>query len=116
MKFTKTLLYALTCLKHLAESFGRYVEVREIAAAHQMPEPYCQRVLFALARKGIVLSRRGKGFMSNTPLEEVSLQRLTEILDSGKHTREEMGQNGYGAFMEKLDRELDSIKVSQLLS
>lgn len=116
MRFTKTLMYALACLKHLAENFGEYVEVRTMAAAHQIPAAYCQRVLFALARAGIVSSRKGKGFMSNVPLGEVSIQRLTEILDPGTHTREEMGQNGYGVLMEKLESELNSIKVSQLLS
>lgn len=115
MKFTKTLLYALACLKHLAESFGRYVEVREIAAAHQIPEPYCQRVLFALAREGIVISRKGKGFMSNTPLDRLSLQRLTGILNSAGCHRE-MEANGYGLLMERLENQLDGISVSQLLA
>ncbi|OGR82182.1 MAG: hypothetical protein A2901_04315 [Elusimicrobia bacterium RIFCSPLOWO2_01_FULL_54_10] len=62
MKVTKTLSYAMTCIRELATQLGDFVQVADIARKHGLPAAYCQKVLLRLSRAGMVESIKGQGF------------------------------------------------------
>lgn len=80
MKDTKTMTYALTCLKELANQLGDYVQVADIARKHDLPAAYCQKILLNLSRAGIVESVKGQGFTLIRPAEEISPDRIGQAL------------------------------------
>ena len=80
MKLTKTFAYALACIQELAKRQRDFVLVSEIAAAQGIPAPYCQKVLFALAKAGIVVSVRGQGFCLMEPPEMITISRVIHAL------------------------------------
>ncbi len=116
MKLTKTLLYALVCLKHLAQKASDYVEVKEIATAHAIPEAYCQKVLFCLAKQGLVSSRKGKGFQLEIPLERLSLEQVSKALATPQEEEIEVAQNGNLGILRNWEVRLSGIFVSEMVA
>ena len=80
MKTTKTMTYAMTCLRELANQFGDYVQVSDIARKHDLPAAYCQKILFSLSRAGIVESVKGQGFSLAKPVSELTPEAVTRAL------------------------------------
>ena len=80
MKPTKTIAYALACLKALARNPGAYLQVAEIAAAEVIPAAYCQKILLALARAGLVESLKGRGFTLHRPVESITTLEVVRAL------------------------------------
>ena len=80
MKMTKTFAYALACIQELAKKFGEFVQVSEIAGAQNIPAAYCQKVLFALAKAGIVMSVKGQGFSLLQEPESIATVKILRAL------------------------------------
>ncbi len=74
MKETKTMSYARTCIQELANQFGDFVQVSDIARKHDLPAAYCQKILLNLSRAGIVESVRGQGFTLTRPVADLSAE------------------------------------------
>lgn len=81
MKTTKTLAYALACIQELAKGLGQFVQVSEIAAAQNIPAAYCQKVLLALSKAGIVMSVKGQGFSLMLNPESINTLRVVRALN-----------------------------------
>ena len=82
MRMTKTITYGLACLKALAKRCGEFVQVAEIALEQDIPAAYCQKILLALARAGLVESVKGKGFTLLKPVEKISTLEVIRALSS----------------------------------
>ena len=80
MKTTKTVAYALACIAELAKRMGEFVEVREVAQVQNIPAAYCQKILLALSRAGIVMSVKGQGFTLILPPEDLTTLRVLQAL------------------------------------
>lgn len=81
----KTTTYALISLAHLANRPEDCVSAREIAVAHDLPQPLLMKVLKVMHGAGILRSIRGVkgGYQIATDLEQLSLYDLTNHLQSG---------------------------------
>lgn len=82
MRTTKTVTYALACLKELARHFGEFVQVAEIARSQNIPQAYCQKILLSLSRSGIVESVKGRGFILNKTVETITILDVVKSLNS----------------------------------
>ena len=73
-------IQALTCLTFRAPE---RVRADEIAECTGVPRPYLSKILHALARTGLVDSKRGYrgGFVLSRPPEEISLLQIVEAVD-----------------------------------
>ena len=81
MKMNKTLAYGLACLHFLGENEGReWLRVSEISKTHGLPGAYCNKVLQALVRAGLVDSQKGKGYRLRKKLDDISVWELMESL------------------------------------
>ncbi|MBI4249194.1 MAG: Rrf2 family transcriptional regulator [Elusimicrobia bacterium] len=86
----QTMVYAIRCLMELAKRPGKHVEVREVARAQGIPECYCQKVLYALAKGGIVSSWKGRGFGLERPVSSINVMEVMEaVRASGKSAKAE---------------------------
>ena len=86
----QTMGYAIRCLMELAKRDGKYVEVREVARAQGIPECYCQKVLYALAKGGIVSSWKGRGFSLERPVGSINVVEVMEaVRRSGRGAKAE---------------------------
>src|SRR3954465_12124335 len=87
----KTTTYALISLAHMANRPGDCVSAREIAVAHNLPQPLLMKVLKVLHGAGILRSVRGSkgGYQIAANLEQLSLYDLTNHLQSGLAERGE---------------------------
>jgi Rrf2 family protein len=119
MKATKTLVYALACIQELAAA-SRTRQVSEIAEACKIPGAYCQKVLFLLAKAGILSSVKGQGFSLIQEPQEISALRVFEALEE---TSERTWGEEHGSmlrlqqkFSSKLNETLSSLKVSELFA
>jgi len=82
MKTNKTISYALTCLKELARQFGEFVQVSEIARNMAIPAAYCQKILLALSRAGLVESVKGRGFTLMKPMDMITTLEVVKALST----------------------------------
>ena len=121
MKTSKTMVYALTCLKELANQYGEFVQVSEIARKHDLPASYCQKILLTLSQTGIVESVKGRGFTLVKPAETITALQVLKAL-SGSGRRAGGGSGFYPADMigrvlaERLDQTLSELRLSEMLS
>ena len=74
-----TAQYALRAALALARANGRALKAGEIATATGTPRNYMSKTLNALAREGIIRSRRGPtgGFTLARPPEEISITQIS---------------------------------------
>jgi len=82
--FSQTAEYALRAVVHLAEEAGeRPVRVGEIAQALDIPQNYLSKILYKLARSGVLTSARGKtgGFQLAVPPERLRLHSVIAPFD-----------------------------------
>jgi Rrf2 family protein len=75
--------YAVQALCYLAQHPGRPVPIDRIAEGAGVPAPYLGKILHALTRKGLIVSRRGVhgGVVMAHPAESVTLFDLCEALE-----------------------------------
>lgn len=88
MKPTKTMTYALACLKELAKQLGEFVQVAEIARNQGLPAAYCQKILLALSRAGLVESVKGRGFSLLKPVEQMTTLEVVNALYAAENPEE----------------------------
>ena len=93
MKTTKTVGYALACIAELAKRMGEFVQVSEIAAAQNIPVSYCQKVLLALSRSGIVVSVKGQGFCLAIAPENISTLKVMQAMREDSAAESEMSDS-----------------------
>ena len=101
-----TVVYAMACLMYLSGRRGRNVQLAEIAAAQGIPQAYCQKVLAALARAGILQSFRGQGYCLERDAKEISLRQVMEALSAVTHPRLEKEEGGLAGLTERLGETL----------
>ena len=58
---TQSTGYAITALGHVAAMGQRPLLIKEIADATGLPHPYLAKIIHTLARRGLVVTRRGVG-------------------------------------------------------
>ncbi|NOY77145.1 MAG: Rrf2 family transcriptional regulator [Calditrichaeota bacterium] len=84
LRLSKKTEYALIALKEIALNSGVNVTtVREISESHQIPRDLLAKILQSLKREKIVRSVQGAkgGYSLSTPIDEITLLRLIEILE-----------------------------------
>ncbi|MBU2575417.1 MAG: Rrf2 family transcriptional regulator [Elusimicrobia bacterium] len=81
MKMNKTLAYGLACLHYLGNNESRdWLRVSEISRFQNLPPAYCNKVLQALVRAGLVDSQKGKGYRLRKKLDDINVWELMEAL------------------------------------
>jgi Rrf2 family protein len=74
--------YALLALLEMADSYGRSepLQIRQMAALHNIPDRYLEQLLATLRRSGIIRSQRGArgGYLLSRPPWQIT---LLEVLD-----------------------------------
>lgn len=58
---TQSTGYAITALGHVAAMGGEPQLIKDIAEATGLPHPYLAKIIHTLARRGLVVTRRGVG-------------------------------------------------------
>ena len=118
MKTTKTVAYALGCIQELAKRMGEYMQVSEISFAQNVPAAYCQKILLALSKAGIVMSVKGQGFTLMLAPELITTLMVLQALSENSSI--EIEENGSvktigDTLSEKLNNTLASLTVAELL-
>ena len=129
MKISAKGRYALRLMIDVAEqSSGTPVKVREIAGRQNIPEKYCEQIVSALSRGGLLTSVRGAqgGYLLNGEPKEITagdILRITEgDLDFGGEVTSSMsrGETATEMLFEKLNTALsevlDNTTLEDLLS
>ena len=80
---TQSTGYAITALGHVASSGSRAMLIKAIAVATDLPQPYLAKIIHTLARRGLVVTRRGVGggVSLARPPEEITLLDIATALD-----------------------------------
>src|ERR1700739_1906372 len=76
--------YALRALVELArEGPDRQLTAGEIAVRADAPRKFLEAILFEMARRGLVISRRGKfgGYVLSRPAEDISFAQVIRVID-----------------------------------
>ena len=75
--------YALRALVELARSQGAQVTAGELAERADAPRKFLEAILLELARRGVVVSRRGKlgGYSLARPAAEISFAEVIRVID-----------------------------------
>lgn len=80
---TQSTGYAITALGHVAAFGERPLLIKEIADATGLPHPYLAKIVHTLARRGLVVTRRGVGggVALARPAAAITLFDIAEALD-----------------------------------
>jgi Rrf2 family transcriptional regulator, iron-sulfur cluster assembly transcription factor len=80
---TQSTGYAITALGFVATVEDAPVLIKRIAAETSLPQPYLAKIIHALARRGIVVTRRGigGGVALARPPERITLYDIAAALD-----------------------------------
>jgi Rrf2 family transcriptional regulator, iron-sulfur cluster assembly transcription factor len=80
---TQSTGYAITALGHIAAMGDRPLLIRDISAATGLPHPYLAKIVHALARRGLVATRRGVGggVALARPAAAITLFDVAEAMD-----------------------------------
>lgn len=84
LRFTKKADYGLIALKHLAELPPNHAQsAKDIARAYHIPTPLLAKVLQAMARSGLVVSRAGMhgGYSLGRPANEISAFEVIQSIE-----------------------------------
>ena len=77
-------VYGLSAVFELARNFSKgSIQIRDIAAAHEIPQHYLEQLLVVLKKAGIVDSQRGSqgGYALARPPERISVLEVLTCLD-----------------------------------
>src|SRR5262245_22573295 len=102
--------YCLRAVVCLAMAPGRALTTRQIARAAHVPVGYLAKILGALARAGIVASRRGThgGHTLGRNPQELSMLDVVQIVDPSSRIRQcPLGLGARGTSLCSLHRQLD---------
>jgi len=80
---TQSTGYAITALGYVAAGGGNPMLIKDIAEATGLPHPYLAKIIHTLARRGLVVTRRGVGggvLLSRAALE-ITLFDIADALD-----------------------------------
>ena len=80
---TQSTGYAITALGHVATTGGKPQFIKDIAEATRLPHPYLAKIIHTLARRGLVVTRRGVGggvALAREP-EAITLYDIAYALD-----------------------------------
>lgn len=80
---TQSTGYAITALGHVASAGGKAQFIKDIAEATGLPHPYLAKIIHTLARRGLVVTRRGVGggvALAREP-EKITLFDIASALD-----------------------------------
>jgi len=80
---TQSTGYAITALGYVAAGAGSPMLIKDIAEATNLPHPYLAKIIHTLARRGLVVTRRGVGggvLLARAPLE-ITLLDIAAALD-----------------------------------
>jgi Rrf2 family protein len=116
VKLTKTLMYALLCLRYLSKRSGEYADVAEITSEQDIPPAYCQKVLFTLAKQGWVESCKGKGFRLARPLDALNLDELSQAFRLSPLGDEIMLHAEEAMIFKNFKCRLSEIKIGDLIN
>ena len=119
MKITKTFAYALACIQELAKKCGTYVQTAELAVSQNIPAPYCQKILYALAKSGILNSIKGQGFCLLLSPAEITTLRVLRALSEGGQMDSSGASQGALNFSDQINSRLNSalenITIAQMM-
>ncbi|MFI4934111.1 MAG: RrF2 family transcriptional regulator [Caulobacterales bacterium] len=75
--------YALRALVELARSDGGQTTAGDLAERADAPRKFLEAILLELARRGVIVSRRGKlgGYSLARPASEISFAEVIRIID-----------------------------------
>jgi Rrf2 family protein len=89
--------YALLALMELAESYklGEPLQIRQIAATHQIPDRYLEQLLANLRRAGIIRSVRGAkgGYLLARPPWQITLLEVLDCIEGVEVSTEQTLSN-----------------------
>ncbi len=108
--FSQTAEYALRASIALAQNEGSPLPAAQIAASTKVPQDYLAKVLQALTRAGIVVTRRGTGggYALARPAQEISILDVLNAVDPLKRiTTCPLGLPAHGTRLCRLHRKLD---------
>ena len=92
MKLSAKTEYGCLALLHLAEhySHGSPVQIRKVAAEHDIPWRFLVQILLELKRARLVTSTRGAagGYRLARPPKEISIAEITDVLDGNLNGNE----------------------------
>jgi Rrf2 family transcriptional regulator, iron-sulfur cluster assembly transcription factor len=80
---TQSTGYAITALGHVARRGDKAQFIKDIAEATDLPHPYLAKIIHTLARRGLVVTRRGVGggvALSRHP-QAITLFDIAQALD-----------------------------------
>ncbi len=87
MKLTAKTEYGCVAMLHLAEQHpsGEPVQIRKMAADHDIPWRFLVQILLELKRAGLVASTRGAagGYQLARPPDEITLGDVVMVLEGG---------------------------------
>ena len=75
--------YALRAVVELARADGAQITAGDLAERADAPRKFLEAILLELARRGVVVSRRGKlgGYSLARPAEQISFAEVIRIID-----------------------------------
>ncbi len=82
--FSEKINYGLSALFELAKkNFKKYIQIREIANAQEIPQNFLEKLLIDLKRAGLVESMRGVqgGYKLKKPINEIRIIDLINALE-----------------------------------
>lgn len=80
---TQSTGYAITALGYVAAGEGSPMLIKDIAKSTSLPHPYLAKIIHTLARRGLVVTRRGVGggVLLSRPAVEITLYDIANALD-----------------------------------
>ncbi|MEK6675631.1 MAG: Rrf2 family transcriptional regulator [Planctomycetota bacterium] len=120
MRLTKTSLYAIKAISHIAMQKGdRPIHGRDIAEACFMPKGHLLKILQRIARAGILLSGRGAsgGFRLARPPDKITMLDILEAVDGTLIHHQPLGPDtcfsfpGYPLLQDSLDKITHSARI-----
>jgi Rrf2 family protein len=121
LRFGKATDYALLALMHLVQSETGAASARQVAQAHDLPQPLLCKILKCLHGNGLLQSTRGSkgGYRIAVDLRDVSLEQLVGMLRSaageGPSTADSPAGPPLMALHTKLRQFLRDVKLSDLI-
>lgn len=80
--------YALMAMLELASIYdsGETLQIRQIAAAQNIPDRYLEQLLATLRRGGLISSERGKkgGYLLSRPPRKITLLEIVNCMEGGE--------------------------------
>jgi Rrf2 family protein len=85
LSLSQTTGYAILALACLEDCDGRLVQAKDIAGCTGIPLPYLSKILYALGKVGLVVTKRGYrgGFALARSARQINLLEVAEAVEGG---------------------------------